>query len=234
FSPQGQPLPPDIISSLPAHAQELRAPTRRAFLAGGIAGLVATGGIATWLVLWRTQANTTRTGSLLHWSGGMLGHPPLSGQDTPEAVYRGHKGIVLLARWSLGGKYIATGSMDGTAQIWLAATRATKLSVRSTTQPPLSDDYPWSLSWSPSHPHHLAIGFADGTIQVLDTDGGQRLSLFNPSPTGARVIRVAWSPGERYLAVGGSDNLVRVDRYPGWEVVAAYGEHTNTITALAW
>jgi len=45
---------------------------------------------------------------------------------------------------------------------------------------------------------------------------------------------LAWSADERYLAVGGSESMVRVYSYPDWQVVTTYQGHTDGITALAW
>jgi WD40 repeat protein len=144
--------------------------------------------------------------------------------------YTQQKGLIWLARWSPDGRYIASGSMDNTAKVWTADSGQTRLSVVSKVQPARTDDYPWSLAWS-SKSQLLAVGFIDGTIQVLEVQGKQaQPALTNPV---APLALVAWSPDERYLAVG-SSSTVLVYRYPEWSVLTTYQGHTDTVKALAW
>lgn len=220
--------PPFDPSRLKQPAQH-RSLTRRSLLiGGGVIGLIATGGVATEVLL-----NRARSGLL---AGPVLGPRTSSGSvqeaATPILSYAHDKQAVWVARWSPDGKYIASGSLDGLMQIWTADKGVTRLSVRSSIQPPRSDDYPWSIAWSPRKDTKVAVGFVDGTIQVLDAQSAQRVSQFAAHTYGAPLL--AWSPDERYLAVGGSDSVVHVYSYPGWQVVITYQEHTDGITALAW
>lgn len=227
----GQPV---FDPSLPKREQKRRS-SRRAFLIGGAVALVAGGAIATEAILTRLVPMAQ---SSLHPLNQVLGNIPPAGsnpyrlQATPELTYAHHTALVWIVRWSPDGKYIASGSQDGTMLVWRADSGETTLSVRSTVQPAQSDDYPWSIAWSPRRDQKVAVSFVDGTIQVLDASSGQRISSLNaPAPV---VTKLAWSPGEHYLAVGGSDSIVRVYEYPGWKVVTTYQEHTDTIKALAW
>jgi WD40 repeat protein len=156
----------------------------------------------------------------------------IQGSATPVLTYAHESKPVWITRWSPDGKYIASGSMDGLLQIWTADTGATRLSVRSRVQPARSDDYPWSIAWSPRKNTKVAVSFVDGTIQVLDVSSAQLVSQFTPQIYGTGSL--AWSADERYLAVGGIDSLVHVYTYPGWQPVTTYQGHTDTITTLAW
>ncbi|MEO8971736.1 MAG: protein kinase, partial [Ktedonobacteraceae bacterium] len=245
--PYTPPLPqvsrqPLFDPSLPNREQKRRLLSRRAFMVGGAIGLVAAGSIGTDLILTHvlhgTQASHNQSPYTSDNTGSGSSNPNSTAvvqngvQATVELTYNRHSSLVWLVRWSPDGKYIASGSFDGTMMVWAADTGETRLSVRSTVQPAQSDDYPWSLAWSPRKDQRIAVRFVDGTIQVLDASNEQRLpSLTNPTP-GVAVL--AWSPDEQHLVIGGSDSIVRVYEYPAWKVVTTYQEHTNNITALAW
>ncbi|HTK07975.1 MAG TPA: serine/threonine-protein kinase [Ktedonobacteraceae bacterium] len=220
-------------SSAMAYPQKQRALSRRTFLFGGLAGgavsLLAVGGVVAWHALSQPQVaqNTLQTVLSGNTSRGI---PGLTPAVSPLLSYKEHKAAVLLARWSADGSYIASGSMDSTARIWSTDQGQTRLSIISKKQPPMSDDYPWSLAWSHTS-QWLAVGFVDGTIQVLDLKGGQAMaSLATPV---APLALVTWSPDEHYLAVV-SGSSVLVYRYPDWSIVTTYQRHTNTVKALSW
>ena len=221
---------PVFDPSLPNREQKGFHLSRRALLIGGAVGMVAVGGIATNALLTQVLHNTQSPSNPLNQVFSNLQHA--GGQATAELTYSWHTNQILIVRWSPDGKYIASGSMDGTMQVWTADKGETKLSVRSTVQPVQSDDYPWSIAWSMRTDQKLAVAFADGTIQVLGANNGQRLSSLT-TPISV-VPKLAWSPDERHLAVGGSNNNVYVYQYPEWKLVTTYQEHTNSIRALAW
>jgi len=232
---------PIFDPSLPDGVQKRRRLSRRAFMVGGAIALVAAGSLGTDLILShvlqgtqmpRNQSPYTASNTGIGSNTNSTAVVQNGVQATVALTYSRHTALVWLVRWSPDGKYIASGSFDGTMMVWAADTGETRLSVRSTVQPAQSDDYPWSLAWSPRKDQRVAVRFVDGTLQVLDASNEQRLpSLINPAPG---VALLAWSPDERYLAVGGSDGIVRVYEYPAWQVVTTYQEHTNNITALAW
>jgi len=218
------------------HVQKPRLFSRRVFIAGSAAGgVIAIGGLAAWSFLSQTLSHspqTTLLNSVVNRSSGTTNSFPGITQDTPSLTYSNHKALVWVARWSPDGTLIASGSMDSTAQVWTADKGVNRISIRSTVQPAQSDDYPWSLAWSPGKNQWLAVSFVDGTIQVLDMKAGQKISslLQTTSP----AVLLTWSPNAQYLAAGGSDDIVRVYRYPEWTVVTTYQEHTDFIKALPW
>lgn len=227
FAYPGGPQPFD--PSRPGQPTQRRSLTRRALLiGGGVVGLLTAGGVMADVLLTRS-----RTAPL---TNPLQGLPSFSGgtqnASTPILSYTHSGKAVWITRWSPDGTYIASGSLDGVMQIWTADTGVTRLSVRSNIQPARSDDYPWSIAWSPQKDRKVAVSFVDGTIQVLDAQTAQRVSQFAAQLYGIPLL--AWSPDERYLAVGGSDSMVRVYSYPAWQVVTQYQGHTDSITALAW
>jgi serine/threonine protein kinase/WD40 repeat protein len=227
FPYQDGPLPFD--PSRPNQPAQRRGTTRRAFLIGGGAiGLVAVGAIAADVLLTQTK----NIPSVIPGTKSQTYSVSVQGSTTPVLTYAHDSKPVLITRWSPDGKYIASGSMDGLLQVWTADTGATRLSVRSRIQPARSDDYPWSIAWSPQKNTKVAVSFVDGTIQVLDVSRAQMVSQFASQTYG--TILLAWSADERYLAVGGSDSMVHIYTYPGWQTVTTCQGHTDTITALTW
>ncbi len=227
--------PPSAVPpNTPFSAQERRRGllSRRAFLiGGGMVGATVIGGATVWSLLSsRTIVSTvvskTPPRPIITF--------PNAQADMPVLTLTGHTAIVLHVRWSPDGTFIASGAMDGTSLIWTAKDGKIHLSVRSTLTPPKTDDYPWSIDWSSykSGAQHVAVGFVDGTVQVLDANKAQRLSQLDQILS--RVVVLSWSPDEQYIVIGGSDNIARVYAYPSWRIVTTYQEHTNSIKAVAW
>ena len=231
------PAPYSPISAVPPNtppSQERRRGllSRRAFLVGGgMVGAAVIGGAAAWSFLSSHTPVSTIVSKTL--SKPIVTFPSIQG-DTPVLALKGHTAIVLHVRWSADGVFIASGAMDGTALIWTAKDGKMHLAARSTLTPPIADDYPWSIDWSSrkSGTQQVAVGFVDGTVQVLDAGSEQRVSQLNQPLS--RVVVLSWSPDEQYIVLAGSDNIARVYAYPSWNIVTTYQEHTDSIRAIAW
>ncbi len=224
--------PPPPMSTPPYQERRRGSLSRRAFLIGsGMIGAAAVGGVAVWSIL--SHASTPSFTSTLTKAIKQAGGVANTQTDTPLLTLTGHTDAVMFVRWSPDGKYIASGGLDGTVLVWSANDGKTSMSARSTVQPPTSDDYVWSVDWLPKkNVAQFAVSFTDGTIQTLDANTSQRLSLLSQSNSPLNVV--SWAPSGQYIAAGRTDNTVIIYAYPSWDVVTTYQDHTDSIKAVAW
>ncbi len=231
---QNHPLlaPPPPMSTPLYQERKSSSISRRAFLVGGgMVGAAAVGGIAVWSLLSHTTTPslTSTLSKAIKQAGGIAN----TQTSTPILTLIGHDGVVMFVRWSPDGAFIASGGMDGTVLVWSASDGKTSMSARSTVQPPISNDYVWSVDWCPKKDvAQFAVSFIDGTIQTLDVHTSQRLSSFGQSPSPLSVV--SWAPNGQYIAAGRTDNTVIIYAYPSWNVVTTYSDHTNSVKAVAW
>ena len=142
-------------------------------------------------------------------------------------TYRGHTGRILTLAWSPNGKYIASGSLDNTVQIWAS-------SLSEHLQPYIYRGHTagvQAVAWSPDS-NRIASGSQDKTVQVWDALNGGNVVTY----TGHTefVNTVAWSPDGKYIASGSADNTVRV-----WEVATGkqmyvYRGHSASVNSIVW
>ncbi len=142
-------------------------------------------------------------------------------------TYRGHTDRIPAVAWSPNGKYIASGSLDKTVQVWAA-------NPGQHFQPSIYRGHTagvLTVAWSPDS-HRVASGSQDKTLQVWDALNGEHVVTY----TGHSdvVNTVAWSPDGTYLATGSADSSVRV-----WEVATGkqmyvYRGHRASVNSLVW
>jgi serine/threonine protein kinase len=154
-------------------------------------------------------------------------------------TYRGHSRLVLAAAWSPDGTHIASGSFDGTMQIWNATTGCRTFIYRNPSKP---YTWVWSLAWSPDG-KYIASGSDDKTAQVWQVEENEKRP-----PTVSHVLTyrghsnwvnaVTWSPDGRYIASGSDDRTVHV-----WQmdiadapnqVLQVYRGHSRWVITVAW
>lgn len=223
YVPYGVPTPQaGMVAAPPAPTK--RGPSRRALLLGCATVAVAVCAPASWLAV--TQGPSFAR-NILNSTGS------ITGLGFPLYSYKEHKDYAFNVSWSPDGKYIASGSNDGTLLLWEADTGKTSLSVHSLVQPQESDDYPWSLVWTKRPTQRLAVAFIDGTIQILDPQAGKRLLALDKQEGGSIPV-LAWSPDGKYIAMTGTDKSVRVYSYSPWKVIYTYSEHTDGLNVVAW
>ena len=226
-NPVGQPFPPYTMPGV--SSQPPRRISRRAIFAGAI-GLVAVSSGATWYVV----NQLSRVSSTLPKSMGI--NNPLSklaysaSSSSPVLTYSAQQDYVWAVDWSPDGKYIVSGSHDGTTHVWNAATAQRLLSYRSATKPAISDNWALGVAWSPDS-KKIGIGFIDGTVQVVDIISGELIHTYgqHPSPP---IYAVTWSPKGDYIAMSGGD--VKVYEVASQKLITTFDKHTDTVVTVTW
>ncbi|KRK00519.1 fizzy-related protein homolog [Drosophila yakuba] len=149
----------------------------------------------------------------------------VSGQVTRLCDFNNEDNLVTAVSWHGEGRQVAIGTQSGYVTIWDAErqkqlNRLDGHSARVT-----------ALAW---RGNRLASGSRDRSILQRD--------VRNPPTHITRCLRghklevcgLQWSPSNRYLASGGSDNrlLVWTDDWP--EPIYAFDEHKAVVKALGW
>jgi WD40 repeat protein len=130
-------------------------------------------------------------------------------------IYRGQEAQVSSVAWSPAGARIASGSLDGSIQIWYPGQGDTPLVAWT------HGDGVHEVAWSPDGAH-LASAGSDGILKVWGATSGECLltcahmplqlrSSKEPKPQ--RVTSVAWSPDGRHIASGGDSYEVQGMNY---------------------
>ncbi|HJT35527.1 MAG TPA: prenyltransferase/squalene oxidase repeat-containing protein [Pirellulales bacterium] len=148
---------------------------------------------------------------------------PIVAQSSPDAGET--PPWIASVRFSPDGKWLATGSADGEARLWDAATGS---EIRAFMG---HRDVVSSVAFSPDG-RSLATGGFDGVARIWDVETGETRHLL----AGHRgtVLTVAYRPDGRTLATCGIDGAVRLwDTSTGQERAALAG-HKTWVNALAY
>lgn len=108
----------------------------------------------------------------------------------------GHTDTVTNCRFSVDGKYVATGSMDATVRVYTTEDGA----LKTTLEGP-SADIEW-FCWHPKGPV-IAAGSADSSVWVWNAVNGSCMRVFSGHL--GPVICGTWTSCGKFLATGGED-----------------------------
>jgi WD40 repeat protein len=147
-------------------------------------------------------------------------------------TYAGHSDNVWTVDWSPDGRYIASGSADGAAQVWDAQTGKHVLSYRRPLPPTQPDGWARTVTWSPDS-KQLLIGFKDGMAQVLDITNGEVLHIIKGNGPLSSINTAAWSPDGKYIAIGYINGPIRVHELITTNELI-YIEHNAPVQSLVW
>src|SRR6266568_2562225 len=145
-------------------------------------------------------------------------------------MYSGHSDYVSAVAWSPDGKRIASGSDDGSVQIWHAFTGMHVFSYLSPFNVRRIRTSWNAVAWSPDG-KHVAIG-GTGDAIVLDSTTGAIIGYYGHH--GGSVHALAWSPDGIYLATGRDDTTVQVWNVATTTNVYTYTGHSTDLFTIAW
>jgi WD40 repeat protein len=142
-------------------------------------------------------------------------------------TYRGHTSRVTTVAWSPNGKYIASGSLDQTVQVWAAN--------------PGNHFHPFiyrghtagvqAVAWSPDS-QRVVSGSIDKTVQVWDAITGDHVAIYHGHTD--IVNTVACSPDGKYIASGSADGTVRMWDAATGKQKYVYRGHLASVNSIMW
>ena len=183
-------------------------------------------------VTWLWQKSVQRSGSRP-----TANRSAASGSNS--LVYRGHTDNLTTVAWSPDNKYVASGSMDKSVQVWEARSGTLAQNYHGHTEAVTV------AVWSPDG-RYIASGSADKTVQIWEATTGKLLLTFRKHS--GKITALTWSPDGKYIASGSVDKTVQVWEaangnvlytYDGYNVEEARQNPTkgvppDTIYAVAW
>ncbi len=225
---------PDTSTSVRPQTPSPRRFSRRSAIIG--LALVAAGGGTAWSLLSRMSPGFSPGKSPIFTPGGNSSTTPFGGSTTTASssalvTYQGHSDYIWSVDWSPQGKYVVSGSSDGTSQVWEAGTGKRLLSYRSHISPAQSNDWARSVAWSPDG-KQIVTGFQDGTAESLDIVSREHLSTYSGAQSG--VAAVAWSPDGKYVALGRYDDTVQIYEAASGKPLLTYSGHNDFVLTVAW
>ncbi len=140
-------------------------------------------------------------------------------------TYHGHSDRATAVAWSPDGKYVVSGSLDKTVQVWSATTGKARLIYRGHT------DAIVAVAWSPDG-RYIASSSLDNTIQVWDSSTGARITTYRGHKLPAQTL--SWSPDSRSIVSGSPDQTAQVWEAMTGKAILSYRGHSAAVTTVMW
>ena len=155
---------------------------------------------------------------------------------TPLLTYEGHSGKGYAVAWSPDGRRIASGSDDGTVQVWDAFTGQRLLTYRGQRAPV------YAVAWSPDGSRLASCGEAPAgseqgeAVQVWDGQTGRLLLTYRGHAVNGEpdcIHSVAWSPDGALIASSTWFRSVQVWGARSGQSLMTVGR-PDMVRAIAW
>jgi eukaryotic-like serine/threonine-protein kinase len=148
---------------------------------------------------------------------------------TVVCTYRGHSQRVNAVTWSPDGKYIASGSSDGTVQVWRTVDSNRTFSYNDHSSHSTSSvSVVRTVAWAPDG-KYIAFGCDDRLVHVWNAITGDRLLIYRGHF--GRVYALAWAPGSSQIVSTDDQQSAQVwDAFTGNNPV----DHGYALYAVTW
>jgi len=140
-------------------------------------------------------------------------------------IYRGHTDTVSSVAWSPDGKRIASGSFDGTVQVWDATDGSHVLTYRGQ-----SNGFVYGVAWSPDGKRIASA--KDDLVQVWNAVDGSNVLTYHGHAN--YVYTVAWSPDSKHVVSGSVDATAQVWNATDGVNTLIYHGHGYVVESVAW
>lgn len=146
------------------------------------------------------------------------------------SAFEGHKQEVCGLKWSLDGRFLASGGNDNNLFIWELGSPRRKFKHLFNQHTAAVK----ALSWCPYQRNLLVSGGgnADRSMKFWDADSGR---LLNSLTVESQVSSIIWNPFEKEIlsSHGYSKNQLILWKYPNMEKITELNGHTNRILHMS-
>ena len=149
-----------------------------------------------------------------------------------QAMLTGHSNPITSVSWASNGRYIVTGSTDGTVKFWGSRGLGNRRDFASWRELRVQklDATVNFVALSPDG-HSIVLGGTDAIARVWTLGFSDQIKTISH---GVLVNSAAWSPDGKYIVMGCDDNNAKI-----WDVgnatqIRTLAGHTDPVTSVAW